>query len=136
MPMRRVLPTGRELDARHEYSRLCGVAIQNNGLRRARLRTFELDTLGELEYACTGFLCVGQCGQSDCAEGQRKKGQSCGHEIPLVLGPGIAVCIYSITSSVGATAKRCHSPGTPLRACMSASSFAHRQPTALHLHER
>src|SRR5215831_17123618 len=36
---------------------------------------------------------------------------------------------YSITSSAGATAKRCHSPGTPLRACMPRSSNAMPEPT-------
>src|SRR5262245_41980950 len=36
MPMRRVLPAGRELDARDKHSRLCGVAVQHNGLRRTR----------------------------------------------------------------------------------------------------
>src|SRR5262249_42705980 len=36
---------------------------------------------------------------------------------------------YSITSSARATAKRCHSPGTPLRACMPRSSNAMPEPT-------
>src|SRR5262245_61156015 len=37
--------------------------------------------------------------------------------------------LHSITSSAGATAKRCHSPGTPLRACMPRSSNAMPEPT-------
>jgi hypothetical protein len=74
--------------------------VDDNSLRRARERTFELNILPELEDTCTGALCVGKRGQSDCAEGQRKEGQSCG---TLVLGPGIAVRIHSITSSARAS---------------------------------
>src|SRR5262245_13883079 len=37
--------------------------------------------------------------------------------------------LHSITSSAGATAKRCHAPGTPLRACMPRSSNAMPEPT-------
>src|SRR5712691_356216 len=66
MPMRRILPAGRELNARNEQSWLCRVAVQDYALRWARQRTFELNVLWQLEDARVGVLRVdGSRDQSD-----------------------------------------------------------------------
>src|SRR3954451_5770172 len=56
VPMRRVFPTCGEFYAGHEQNRLCRIAIQDDGLRRARERTFELDILRKLQDPCAGVL--------------------------------------------------------------------------------
>src|ERR1051326_25272 len=69
MPMRRVLPTGRELNARDEQAWLFWVAIQHYGLWRSREGPLELDILRQLENASLRALRMDQA--------ERAKYESC-----------------------------------------------------------
>src|SRR5262245_25295026 len=85
MPMRRVLPARREPDARDEDSWLGWVAVQHDGLRRTRQRSFEFDILRKLEDARVGALCVGPFGHADCAKNQQDMSQAPVHDAPSSL---------------------------------------------------